>query len=105
MSELFAASQRASTPFTGACRLPRSSVTLSPEFKGVVKWRLSQVFVSCRISDVKAECRLTLRRCRFIKGRKIKGGMPRKTKPDQKYYRLKAIDSNPTESRLAAEAA
>ena len=56
---MFAAYQRTSTPFTGACRVPGSIVAGSPEFKRVVKCRISPVFVARRISDVKAEYRST----------------------------------------------
>jgi hypothetical protein len=39
--------------------MPGSDGAESPEFKRVVKWRISPVFVARRISDVKAEYRLT----------------------------------------------
>ena len=41
--------------------MPRSGVAGSPEFKRVAKWRISASLVSWRISDVKAESRLTWR--------------------------------------------
>src|SRR6201998_1416758 len=61
MTELFAEYQRTSTLFTGACRVPGSGFAGSREFKRVVKWRISPVFIAWRISDVKAESRLTWR--------------------------------------------
>jgi hypothetical protein len=39
--------------------MPRSGIAGSPEFKRVAKWRISASLVSWRISDVKAESRLT----------------------------------------------
>jgi hypothetical protein len=41
--------------------MPETSVAVSPEFKKVVKWRISPVFVGRRIPDVKTESRLTRR--------------------------------------------
>jgi len=41
--------------------MPERSVAVSPEFKKVVKWRISPVFVGRRIPDVKTESRLTRR--------------------------------------------
>jgi hypothetical protein len=61
MTELFAEYQRTSTLFTGAWRVPGSGFAGSREFKRVVKWRISPVFIAWRISDVKAEIRLSRR--------------------------------------------
>jgi hypothetical protein len=61
MCELFAVYQSTSTLFTGACRVPGSGFAGSREFKRVVKWRISPVFIAWRISDVKAEIRLPRR--------------------------------------------
>jgi hypothetical protein len=47
--------RRTSTLLRGACRVPGISVAVSPEFKRVVKWRISPVFVACQISGVKVE--------------------------------------------------
>jgi hypothetical protein len=65
ISELFATHQGTSTLFTEACRVPGSNGAESLEFKRFVEWRISPVFVACRISDVKAESGLS-RRARTI---------------------------------------
>src|SRR5580704_11989761 len=44
-----------------ACRLPETTVAGLREFKRVVKWRISPVFVAWRISDVRTEDRSTRR--------------------------------------------
>jgi hypothetical protein len=59
VSEQFAAYPRTPMLFICACRVPESSVAVSPDFKRFAKWRISASLVSWRISDVKAESKLT----------------------------------------------
>jgi hypothetical protein len=68
MSELFATHEGTSTLLTEACRVPGSNGAESLEFKRVMEWRISPVFVARRIFDVKAERRLS-RRARTIASR------------------------------------